>query len=135
MSDLVQVVRGIIDAMERGDPGPLLQALSDQVEWYEAENGPYWAGAAFVGQDAIVANVFARIPADFQDLHLHVHRIVGCGNTVLVEGRYRAISRATGQTLDAQVAHVWDFGGGKVTRWQQYTDTSQFARITATAPR
>ena len=63
MSDLIQVVRAIIDGMERGDSGPLLQALSDQVEWYEAENGPYWAGAAFVGRDAIVANVFARIPA------------------------------------------------------------------------
>jgi ketosteroid isomerase-like protein len=113
----------------------LPEALSDQVEWYEAESGPYWAGAAFVGRDAIVANVFARIPADFEDLHLHVRRIVGCGNTVLVEGRYSAISRATGQTLDAQVAHVWDFSDGKVTRWQQDTDTSQFARISATAPR
>jgi len=83
MSDLVEAVRSIIDGIERGNPQALLQLLSDRVEWNEAENGPYWAGAAFVGRDAIMANVFARIQHDFQDLHLTVRRVVGCGNAVL----------------------------------------------------
>ena len=83
MSDLVEAVRSIIDGIERGNPQALLQLLSDRVEWNEAENGPYWAGAAFVGRDAIMANVFARIQHDFQDLHLTVRQVVGCGNAVL----------------------------------------------------
>ena len=135
MSDLVEAVRSIIDGIERGNPQALLQLLSDRVEWNEAENGPYWAGAAFVGREAIMANVFARIQHDFQDLHLTVRRVVGCGNTVLVEGGYSAVSNANGQRLDAQVAHVWDFENGKVIRWQQYTDTWQFAKVTGTSPR
>jgi len=89
MSDLVELVRSIIEGLERGNPQPLLQTLSDRVEWNEAENGPYWEGAAWVGGEAIMANVFARIQQDFQDLRLTVRRVVGCGNTVLVEGRYR----------------------------------------------
>ena len=89
MSDLVEAVRSIIDGIARGNPQALLQLLSDRVEWNEAENGPYWAGAAFVGRDAIMANVFARIQHDFQDLHLTVRRVVGCGNAVLVEGTVR----------------------------------------------
>ena len=54
---------------------------------------------------------------------------------MLVEGRYSAVSNANGQRLDAQVAHVWDFENGKVIRWQQYTDTWQFAKVTGTSPR
>jgi ketosteroid isomerase-like protein len=28
--------------------------------------------------------------------------------------------------MDAQVCHVWDVKGGKVTRFQQYVDTAKF---------
>ena len=135
MSDPVELVRSIIEGLERGNPQPLLQTLSDRVEWNEAENGPYWAGAALLGGEAIMTNVFARIQQDFQDLRLTVRRVVGCGNTVLVEGRYSAVSKANGQSLDAQVAHIWDFEDGKVIRWQQYTDTWQFAKVTGTSPK
>ena len=38
MSDLVEAVRSIIDGIERGNPQPLLQTLSDRVEWNEAES-------------------------------------------------------------------------------------------------
>lgn len=53
--------------------------------------------------------------------------MVGCGETVLVEARYRATVKQTGKSLDALVAHVWDFRDGKAVRWQQYTGTGQFA--------
>ena len=68
-----------------------------------------------------------------EDLHLTVRRVVGCGNTGLVEGSYSAVNKANGQRLDAQAARVWDFENGKVIRWQQYTDTWQFARVTGTS--
>ena len=60
---------------------------------------------------------------------------VSVGDTVLVEARYRGKIRATGLTMDAQVAHVWDFRDGKVVRWQQYTDTWQLAQVMGTQPR
>lgn len=60
---------------------------------------------------------------------MDVQRIVGLGDTVLVELRYRAKVKATGQDLDVQVAHVWDFRDGKCVRWQQYSDTWQFAQV------
>jgi uncharacterized protein len=43
--------------------------------------------------------------------------------------------KATGKPLDAQVAHIWDFRDGKVVRWQQYTDTWQFAQVTGITPK
>jgi hypothetical protein len=40
-----------------------------------------------------------------------------------------------GKPLDAEVAHVWDFRDGKVVRFQQYTDTWQFAQVTGITPK
>jgi ketosteroid isomerase-like protein len=82
----------------------------------------------------VVDGVFARIPQDFDGFTIEVDRIVGCGETVLVEARYRATAKATGKELDAQVAHIWDFRDGKLVHWQQYTDTWQFADATEFSP-
>ena len=70
----------------------------------------------------------------FDGFTIDVRRIVGFGETVLVEARYRATVKATGKALDAQVAHVWDLRDGKVVHWQQYSDTWQFAQATGVAP-
>ena len=129
MSKYVELVRSIYETVEAGDFSVLLGALAETVEWYEAENGPYWFGGVLIGGNAVMEKVFARIPHDFDGLRLHVRRIVGCGDTVLAEARYSAIAKATARQLEAQVAHVWDFKDGKVVRWQQYTDTRQFAEV------
>jgi ketosteroid isomerase-like protein len=134
MSDNVTTVRGIYEAFARGDVSILLAALDDKVEWHEAEHITYWPGGAFIGPQAVLAGVIGRIPNDFDGFTIDVRRIVGYGETVLAEARYRATAKATGKPIDAQVAHVWDFRDGKVVRWQQYSDTWQFAQATGIAP-
>jgi ketosteroid isomerase-like protein len=134
MADHVTTIRGVYDAFAKGDISALLGVLDDKVEWHEAEHITYWPGGAFIGPQAVVAGVIGRIPQDFDGFTIDVRRIVGCGETVLVEARYRASVKATGKTLDAQVAHIWDFRDGKVVRWQQYSDTWQFAQVTGVAP-
>ncbi|MGH7276807.1 MAG: nuclear transport factor 2 family protein [Candidatus Rokuibacteriota bacterium] len=135
MADNVGLVQGAYDAFAKGDVQKVLGLLGDKVEWYEAEHVTYWPGGPFVGPQAVVDGVFARIPQDFDGFRIDVRRIVGCGDTVLVEARYRATVKATGKPLDVQVAHVWDLRDGKVVRWQQYTDTWQFAQVTGVTPK
>ena len=113
----------------------ILGALATDVEWNEAEHATYWPGSALIGPEAVLQGVFARIPQDFENFRVEIRRLVGCGDTVLVEARYRALVRATGQHLDVQVAHVWDFHNGKVVRWQQYTDTWHMAEVTGVRPK
>jgi uncharacterized protein len=74
------------------------------------------------------------LPRDFEGFQVDVERICGFGDTILVEACYRATGRSTGRPLDAQVAHIWDFRDGKAIRWQQYTDTWQFAEVTGVTP-
>ncbi|MFN8187834.1 MAG: nuclear transport factor 2 family protein [Gaiellales bacterium] len=134
MASHVDSVRNVYTAFARGDIQPLLDLLGERVQWYEAEHVTYWPGGPFVGAQAIVEGVLARIPGDFDGFEIEISRITGCGETVLMEGRYHATAKSTGRTLDAQVAHVWDFENGKVVRWQQYSDTWQFAEVTGVAP-
>jgi hypothetical protein len=47
---------------------------------------------------------------------------------VVARGRYNGAYRKTGARIDAQFAHVWTLGDGKILRFQQYTDTAQVAR-------
>lgn len=134
MADNATIVRDIYEAFARGDIQAVLGALHEQAEWNEAEHFTYWTGAPFIGPQAVLTGVIARIPQDIEGFGIEVRRIVGAGDTVLVEARYRGTAKATGRPLDVQVAHVWDLRDGKVVRFQQYTDTWQFAQATGVAP-
>jgi ketosteroid isomerase-like protein len=134
MAGNAAIIRGIYDAFARGDVAAVLGALDDRVEWNEAEHIAYWPGGAHVGPQAVVAGVFGPLMQDFDNFRIDVRRVVAAGDTVLVEARYRATAKATGKALDAQVAHVWDLRDGKVVRFQQYTDTLQFAQVGGVAP-
>jgi ketosteroid isomerase-like protein len=51
-----------------------------------------------------------------------------------MEGRYKGVVLATGKELDVQVSDVWDIANGKAVKFQQYTDTWQFAQATGETP-
>jgi len=51
-----------------------------------------------------------------------------------MEGRYKGVVQATGPEFDVQVTHVWDIADGKAVKFQQYTDTRQFAQATGETP-
>jgi ketosteroid isomerase-like protein len=135
MADSVATVRSIYEAFGKGDVQTVLGLMSEKVEWNEAEHFTYWTGGPFVGPQAVLNGVFARIGQDFDGFTVDVGRVVGCGDTVLSEGRYRGTVKATGKRLDVQVAHVWDVRDGKVVRFQQYVDTWQVAQATGVTPK
>jgi ketosteroid isomerase-like protein len=112
----------------------VLALIDERCEWMEAEHNPWWPGGPLVGPQAVLEGVFKRMPQDFEDFSVQLRRVVGFGDTVLVEGRYHATARATGRPLDAQFAHVWDLRDGRAVRWQQYTDTLQHADVMGLAP-
>jgi len=135
MSDNAAFLQGLYGAFARGDVPTVLAAMDPEIEWNEAEHVTFWPGKAFVGPDAVVQGVFARIPATFGDtFRIEVTRLLDCGSTVVMEGRYKGIVQATGNDLDVQVSHVWDLADGKVVKFQQYTDTWQFAEATGETP-
>ena len=127
MADSTQIIKGVYDAFARGDVAAVLGAFDPQIDWRDAEGFLYAEGNPYVGPAAVAEGIFARIVGDVQDFAVRPERFSDAGDTVLVEGRYSGTWKATGRPIDAQFAHVWQVRGGKVTRFQQYTDTRQWA--------
>ncbi len=128
----VDLIRGLYDAFAAGDIPGVLGRMSPDIIWNEAENFLYADNNPYRGPEGILNGVFARIGAEWDGFAAIPEEIIDGGDTVIALGRYRGTYRATGRTLDAQLVHVWRIADGKAAAFQQYTDTLQAARVTAT---
>ena len=124
MSTNHSIIQGLYDAFAKGDVPAVLGALSPDVVWNEAEHFPY-DDNPYRGPDGVLNGVFANLVADWDGWSVHLEHLLDAGDSVIALGRYRARNKATGADLDAQMVHVWWLEGGKVVRFQQYTDTYQ----------
>ena len=129
----VDLIRGIYDAFGAGDVPGVLGRMSPDIEWNEAESFPYADGNPYRGPDAILGGVFARLGGEWEGFAAVPEEFLDAGDSVVVLGRYRGTCKATGEPVDAQMAHVWRVKDGKAAAFQQYTDTLQFARATGAA--
>ncbi len=125
-----QRVRALYDAFGRGEIPTVLAAFDPEIVWMEAESTPVGDLNPYKGPQAVAQGVFSRIGQDWDNFRVNVEQIIDGGDKVAAIGRYAATNKKTGLPLNAQFVHVWWFRNGKVVRFQQYTDTAQFARVT-----
>lgn len=126
----VDRVDALYNAFAEGDVEGVLAGMAEDVEWNEAEGFIYYGDGPYVGKDAVLNGVFARIGAEWEYWHLVDRTMSAMGDDgVLVTGRYQAKNNATGKMLDAQFAHVWKMRDSLVMSFQQYTDTKQAAEV------
>ncbi|MEQ8704457.1 MAG: nuclear transport factor 2 family protein [Phaeodactylibacter sp.] len=124
----VAVIDGLYQAFAKGDIPAALEPMDADIVWNEAESFPYADKNPYVGPEAVLNGVFARIGAEWEywnltDIELHDVS----GNKVLATLRYNAKHKATGKTIDSQTAHLWTLRDGKIIAFQQFTDTKQAA--------
>jgi ketosteroid isomerase-like protein len=127
------IVRSLYEAFGKGDPATVLAAFHANIVWNEAENHTFADGNPYKGANAILNGVFMRLAMEWEGFRVVPDQYTAEEARVIVEGRYAGKCKATGASIDAQFVHVWTLEGGKVTRFQQYTDTAQWQQ--ATAPR
>ena len=127
MFDNADRVRCLYDAAARRDFAAWVEHLHEGIEWHTADHVTYH------GAEAVLTGLSRGVQA-FDGFAIDIRRIISAGDTVVVEARYRAIAKATGKVLDAEVVHVFDLRDGKIVRVQQYTDTWQFADVKGCLP-
>ena len=128
MASNVEIVRAIYDSFARADIGAVIGAMAPGIVWNEAENHPYADGNPYVGAEAVLKGIFARLGAEWDGFAVTADELLGAGDRVVAFGRYTGTNRRTGKPVNAQVVHVWTVENGKAARFQQYTDTHQFMR-------
>ncbi|SIT49240.1 conserved hypothetical protein [Paraburkholderia ribeironis] len=122
------VITRIYQLLESGDTFSLLDLFHPEITWNEAESNPYHSGNTWHGRDAVKRNLLSRIPEDWLEFGIHPSRFHLGEGVIIVEVRYKGTHRRTGRALDAQACHIWTTQDGKVTSFQQYTDTAKLRR-------
>ncbi len=122
------IIDGLYKAFAAGDVPSVLGAMNAGIVWNEAEGNAYADGNPYVGPDAVLNGVFARVLADhdyFTLENIELHEM--SNNKILATLRYNAKNKETGEAYNAQVAHLWTLKDGKITAFQQYVDTKKLA--------
>lgn len=118
------VARSIYDAFGRGDIAGVLALFDPDIEWREAEGNPYQPdGTAWIGRQRI-GELFVRLGEEWDGFSLHDIRLTPTLEGVVTECRYRGTFKATGRSVNMQVAHVLRIRDGLLTHFQQYADTA-----------
>ena len=122
------IVDAMYKAFSEGDIPAVLSRFDSKIVWNEAESNKMADGNPYIGPDAVLNGVFARVGEDHEyfklaDITLHEMS----NNKVLATLRYDAKYKESGKTYNAQAAHLWTINDGKVIAFQQYVDTKKLA--------
>ncbi|MGD9967695.1 MAG: nuclear transport factor 2 family protein [Hyphomonadaceae bacterium] len=121
-------VRALYAAFAKGDMAAALAAMAPDIVWNEAENYPYADRNPYLGPEAVLHGVFARIGADWENFSVNSEELIDGGERVVSLGHYTGVCKATGKPMRAQFAHVFSVKNGKIASFQQYADTLGTAR-------
>lgn len=100
----------------------LLAVLSPHVEWTEAEGFPY--AGTYIGVEALMKGVFHRLATEWDGYKAEVHTYLADGDRVAAFGVYSGTFNATGTSMTAHFAHLYELQDGCIVRMQQYVDTA-----------
>lgn len=121
MSKNLEAVKVHYQGSDRRDMAAMMAPITDRTAWIEMAGFPY--AGTYIGLEAIVAGVFARIGAEWDGYAFKLERLVDGGATIVGIGTYTGVYRRTGKGMSARVVHIWDMDDGKVVRFEQFTDT------------
>lgn len=124
-----EVINNLYKAFATGDIPTVLGLMHPKIEWKEAESNALADGNPYIGPDAILEGVFARLGAKHDYFTVKDVAIHGMDNNmVLATLRYDAKVKETSKAYNAQAAHLWTLNNeGKIMAFQQYVDTKKLA--------
>ena len=119
----VAVIDNLYKLFATGEIPKVLELMDAEIVWNEAEGNTYANGNPYIGPEAVLNGVFAKIGAEheyFKVENVKLHNMLD--NKVLATLRYDAKYK-NGKAYNVQVAHLWTLENGKITAFQQYVDT------------
>jgi uncharacterized protein len=126
MRSAYEVVKAHYDANDRHDIEGMLADITPTTQWTEMAGFP--CAGTYHGREAIVKNVFMALGVQFDDYSFKLEQLLDAGDHAVGIGDYTARHKQTGKAMTARVVHVWRVDGGKVTHFEQFTDTLLVAR-------
>jgi ketosteroid isomerase-like protein len=126
-ADPRQIAQTVYTAFAAGDMDTFTGLMSPDIVWMEAEGNPYADMNPYIGPEAVMSGLIARLVAEWDDFSVTPEEFVTEGNRVVVFGRYRETWKTTGARINIPFVHSWTIEEGKIVAFQQYTDTATLA--------
>jgi ketosteroid isomerase-like protein len=122
----LSIIDSAYKAFAVGDIPAVLAVMDANIIWNEAEGNAYADGNPYIGPDAVLNGVFARIGVEHEYFSLTDIKLHEMSNDqVLATLRYKGKVKKNGAEYNTQAAHLWTLKDGKVIAFQQYVDTKQ----------
>lgn len=121
MTTPLDIVRAHYAASAQGNLDSMMADVSPQVRWTEMAGFP--CAGTWVGPQQVAEHVFHVLARDWIDYRFELLHLIDAGNHVIGVGNYKGVFRATGKTMEARVAHVWEVQKEKIVTFEQFTDT------------
>ena len=125
-SDMAYRIRCLYDAFEQGADRVDGDLFNDEFSWHPAENNVAMPQAG-AGLKAFLTAAFWN-SSDWEQCSFQVDNLLA-GEKITVQGYYNGIYKPTGKLLSAQMLHIWTVENGKITRFQELTDTQEFYTV------
>ncbi|HEY1337311.1 MAG TPA: nuclear transport factor 2 family protein [Bryobacteraceae bacterium] len=127
--DNVNIARKAYADFQRGDIAAILAVLDDSIEWSTPGDASLPTAGTRRGK-AAVAEFFKVVGETWDFDKFEPRDYLADGDRVVALGHYDARCRTTGRRASADWAMAWEFRNGKVTHFQEYTDTQVLSNAT-----
>lgn len=121
-----KVIEGAYEKFNAGDIEGLVDLMAEDVEWVLPEISGISFSGARKGRTSVRA-VFDGILGQQEPINFDVDGMIAQGDRVVAFGQYTWQVKATGRRYAAHWAHIWTVTEGKITRFQEYTDSAAAA--------
>jgi uncharacterized protein len=122
MAPGVDVVRGIIDALNRGDVDGMLALMDPDFEWRPLEASP--VARVYRGREQVRRYVEDWL-GTFESLRLELEEPTEVGDHVVAVVRGHGRGRASGVQLDSPFCQVWTIRRGAAVSMEEYATREQ----------
>ncbi len=123
MTSAIDTVRAFYAALGQGDAPGALGLMAEDIEW----NTMWHYRVDGRGPQKVAEFLLKPLMAEWSSFALTPTEYIAEDNTVVSLGRFTGVHGASGKTVDAAYAHVWDVADDKIQRFRQYIDTLSVA--------
>jgi ketosteroid isomerase-like protein len=118
----IDLVRGVIDALNRGDVDGMLARMHPDFEWRPLEASP--VARVYRGREQVRRYVEDWL-GTFESLRLDLEELTEQGDQVLTIVRGHGRGRASGVQLDSAFCQVWTVRSGAAVAMEEHATREQ----------
>lgn len=117
----IGIVKKMYELFAIKDHEAIRKIFDERIKWNQMRGFP--GGGQHVGADEVFKNVFGEFGKNWTDWRATITRYIDSGDGVFVIGFYEGIYKASGKYMKADFACEYKVTDGKITEFNQYTDT------------